>query len=102
METEMSFGPLTWRNGILTRYDFPGGFFSLYDDENEQPQLHPYAYITDNLGSVRMTVDGVTGATAGRRTPVTDNKVVLESEDFRVSILKKLPVGNGNPNSGNS
>ena len=46
------------QNGILTRYDFPGGFFSLYDDENELPQLHPYAYITDHLGSVRMTVDG--------------------------------------------
>ena len=57
-DTEMSFGPLTWRNGILTRYDFPGGFFSLYDDENELPQLHPYAYITDHLGSVRLTVDG--------------------------------------------
>lgn len=38
-DTEMSFGPLTWRNGILTRYDFPGGFFSLYDDENDhQPK----------------------------------------------------------------
>jgi len=57
-DTEMSFGPLTWRNGILTRYDFQGGFFSLYDDENELPQLHPYAYITDHLGSVRLTVDG--------------------------------------------
>ena len=54
----MSFGPLTWRNGILTRYDFPGGFFSLYDDENEQPKLHPYSYITDHQGSVGMTVDG--------------------------------------------
>lgn len=58
----MSFGPLTWRNGILTRYDFPGGFFSLYDDENEQPQLHPYSYITDHLGSVGMTVDGNGGS----------------------------------------
>lgn len=57
----MSFGPLTWRNGILTRYDFHGGFFSLYDDENEQPKLHPYSNITDHLGSVGMTVDGKRG-----------------------------------------
>ena len=42
-------------------------------------------HVIDNRG-VRMTVDGVTGATAGRRTPVTVNKVVLESEDFSVSI----------------
>ena len=53
-DTERRFGQLTFRNGIPVRYDFLDGYFSLYDDEGGVPELHPYLYITDHLGSVQI------------------------------------------------
>ena len=58
-DTEQRFGELTFRDNIPVRYDFRDGYFSLYNDSLAVPILHPYVYIKDYLGSVRLTVDAI-------------------------------------------
>ena len=58
---EMRDGELVFRDGRLVELRTEGGWFSLWNDTLSATQVRPYFYVTDYLGSVRMTVDGVTG-----------------------------------------
>ena len=58
---EVRDGELVFRDGQLVELRTDGGWFSMWNDTLSATQVRPYFYVTDYLGSVRMTVDGVTG-----------------------------------------
>ena len=58
---EVRDGELVFRDGRLVELRTEGGWFSLWNDTLSTTQVRPYFYVTDYLGSVRMTVDGITG-----------------------------------------
>lgn len=58
---EVRDGELVFRDGQLVELRTDGGWFSMWNDTLSTTQVRPYFYVTDYLGSVRMTVDGVTG-----------------------------------------
>ena len=58
---EMRDGELVFRDGRLVELRTEGGWFSLWNDTLSTTQVRPYFYVMDYLGSVRMTVDGITG-----------------------------------------
>ena len=58
---EVRDGELVFRDGQLVELRTDGGWFSMWNDTLSTTQVRPYFYVTDHLGSVRMTVDGVTG-----------------------------------------
>ena len=58
---EVRDGELVFRDGQLVELRTDGGWFSMWNDTLSTTQVRPYFYVTDYLGSVRLTVDGVTG-----------------------------------------
>ena len=58
---EVRDGELVFRDGQLVELRTDGGWFSMWNDTLSTTQVRPYFYVMDYLGSVRMTVDGVTG-----------------------------------------
>ena len=52
---------IVFYDGQLVELRTDGGWFSMWNDTLSTTQVRPYFYVTDYLGSVRLTVDGVTG-----------------------------------------
>ena len=66
---EVRDGELVFRDGRLVEVRTDGGWFSMWNDTLSTTQVRSYFYVTDYLGSVRLTVDcnGRTSGTANAR-----------------------------------
>ena len=66
---EVRDGELVFRDGRLVEVRTDGGWFSMWNDTLSTTQVRSYFYVTDYLGSVRLTVDcnGSNSGTANAR-----------------------------------
>ena len=55
--TEVRDGDLVFRDGRLVRLYTEGGYYSLWNDTLQSAWVRPYAYVQDQLGSVRLVID---------------------------------------------
>ncbi len=55
--TEVRDGDLVFRDGRLVRLYTDGGYYSLWNDTLQSAWARPYAYVQDQLGSVRLVID---------------------------------------------
>ena len=55
--TEVRDGDLVFRDGRLVRLYTDGGYYSLWNDTLQSAWVRPYAYVQDQLGSVRLVID---------------------------------------------